>query len=129
MANIPATLSRENELTVLRWTLGLLLGALGAGFLVLITVANGFRKSFGSTAINPVLVALPFVAAAVLLAALIAPTNRLLLNVAAVTAVGLIGLCIWQLIADSATVMFWAIAYLLLWLYFYWRTVNPATSP
>jgi hypothetical protein len=60
---------------------------------------------------------------------LIAPSNRLLLNVAAVSAVGLIGLCIWQLIADSATVMWWAIAYLLLWLYFYWRTVTPLTSP
>lgn len=116
-------------MTVLRWALGLLLGALGAGFLVLITVANGFRKSFGSSPISPLLVALPFAAAAVLLAALIAPTNRQLLNVAAVLALGLIGLCIWQLIAESATVMFWAIAYLLLWLYFYWRTVNPATSP
>lgn len=92
-------------------------------------VANGFRKSFGSSAINPALVALPFLAAAVLLAALIAPSNRLLLNVAAVSAVGLIGLCIWQLIADSATVMWWAIAYLLLWLYFYWRTATPLSSP
>ena len=115
-------------MTVLRWTLGLLLGGLGAGFLFLITVANGFRKSFGSSAINPALVALPFVAAAVLLAALISPSNRLLLNVAAILAVGLIGLCIWQLVVDSATVMWWAIFYLLLWLYFYWRTVNPLTT-
>lgn len=115
-------------MNVLRWTLAILLGGLGAGFLFLIMVANGFRKSFGSSAINPVLVALPFVAAAVLLAALISPTNRLLLNVAAVLAVGLIGLCVWQLVADAATVMWWAIAYLLLWLYFYWRTVHPLST-
>ncbi|MEO8000056.1 MAG: hypothetical protein ABI852_21575, partial [Gemmatimonadaceae bacterium] len=109
-------------------SLGVLLGALGGGFLFLIMVANGFRKSFGSSAINPALVALPFVAGAVLVAALAWPANRELLHVAAVVAVLSIGLCVWQLIADSATVMWWAIAYLILWLYFYWRTVTPLAT-
>ena len=88
---------------------------------VLMIVAGGFRKSFGASPVNPFWQLLPFIAMAVLLAALIAPANRLLLHAGALAALALTAFCLWQLIAESATITWVGIAYLLVWLFFYWR--------
>lgn len=92
---------------------------------MLSVVASGFRKSFGASDTNPIITILPLVAAAVLLAGLIMPSNKALLHAGAVAAVGLIGVCIWQMIAESATVTWFGIAYLIAWLVFYYRAAWP----
>lgn len=104
--------------------LGLVLAALGGGFFFLTMVASGFRKSFGASTINPLIQVLPIAAMLVLLAGLIAPSNRMLLHVGAACAVALIGFCVWQMISESAIVVWIGVFYLVVWLYFYWRTVS-----
>jgi len=104
----------------LRWILGGLIVLLGGGFIVLNLVAGGFRKSFGASEVNPLITLLPLVAMALLLAGLIFPASKPLLHAGAVAAVALIVFCVWQFIAESATVVWFAIAYLLVWLAFYW---------
>ena len=104
----------------LRWILGLILVLLGGGFFTLLVFSNGLRKSFGASENNPLVATLALVAAALLLSAIVWPENRLLLHAGAVAAVGLIGLCVWQLVSESATVLWFGIFYLLAWLAFYW---------
>jgi hypothetical protein len=107
-------------MTTMRWILGGILVFFAGGLVVLSMVAGGFRKSFGASAINPLIVALPLIAFAVLFAGVLFPASRSILHAGAVAAVGLIGLCVWQIIADSAVVLFFGIAYLILWLIYYW---------
>ena len=109
----------------LRWVLGLLLGGIGGGFLLLMVVGSGFRKSFGASEISPMLQLLPIAAMVVLFAGLIAPSNRLLLHIGAASAVAVMGYCVWAIIYESATVLWLVLVYLVMWLYFYWRSVNP----
>ena len=108
--------------------MGLVLGGLGTGFFILTMVANGFRKSFGSSELNPVWRILPIAAMLVLLAGLIVPANRILLHIGAVCAVAIIGYCIWVMVYESGEVVWLALIYMLLWLYFYWRTVSAAST-
>ena len=112
----------------LRWVLGLVLVGLGSGFFILAMVANGFRKSFGASELNPLIPILPVAAMLVMLAGLIAPSNRMLMHVGAACAVGLIGFCVWQIVTDYGAVLWFALAYLAVWLYFYWHTVHPPTT-
>jgi len=123
-------------MTALRWTLGLIIVFLGGGFVVLSIVAGGFRRSFGASDVNPLVTILPLAAMALLLAALVLPAHRTLLHIAAGAAVVLVGFCLWFLIKESGTVMWWGLAYLAAWLVFYWgaawrqptaRTLTPST--
>jgi hypothetical protein len=118
--------------TTLRWILGLIIALLGGGYVILLVVSNGLRKSFGASETNPLLVVLPLVAVAVLAAALVWPANRTLLHIAAIAAVGLIGFCVWQMISESVTVLWFGIIYLVAWLVFYWQaawqTVTASTG-
>jgi hypothetical protein len=107
-------------MSTLRWILGGLALFFGGGFLVLCIVASGFRKSFGASELNPLLVVLPLAALAILLAGLLFPSSKPLLHTGALAAVGLIGFCVWQMIVDFATVLIFGIAYLVAWLAFYW---------
>lgn len=70
-------------MVALRWVMGLILVGMGTGFFILTMVSNGFRKSFGASEINPLLLILPIAAMLILLAGLIAPSNRVLLHVGA----------------------------------------------
>jgi len=110
----------------LRWILGSILVLLGGGFTILVIVSNGFRRSFGASPVHALFVALPLIAMVLLLAALIAPTQRMLLHVAAGAAVILVGFAIWQLIAESATVMWWGLLYLATWFVFYAQALKAA---
>ena len=109
-------------MTTLRWTLGLILVLLGGGFVLLSVVGGEFRKSFGASPVSALLFVLPLVAMAVLLAALVTPSTRLLLHAGAVVAVVLVGFCVWQIFAESATILIGALIYLATWLVFYWLT-------
>ncbi|MBZ0151521.1 MAG: hypothetical protein IT456_25270 [Planctomycetes bacterium] len=103
----------------LRWIMGSILVFLGGGFACLVMVSNGFRRSLGASPVHVLFVALPMIGMALLLAALIAPTHRALLHVAAGAAVLLVGFAIWQLIAEAAVVMWWGLLYLAVWFAFY----------
>ncbi len=117
------------QVIALRWTLGLIIVVLGGGFFVLTTVASGFRKSFGASELNPLLQIVPIAAMLVLLAGVIAPSNRILLHVGAVCAVAMMGYCIWTMIFESAEVVWLGLIYMAVWLYFYWRSIGSATTP
>ena len=108
--------------------MGLILVGLGGGFLLLTMVANGFRKSFGSSEMNPLIQILPIAAMVILLAGLMTPSSKLLLHIGAVAAIGLIGFCVWNMVYEAATSLGFAVLYLLVWLYFYWRTIHPLTT-
>jgi hypothetical protein len=114
----------------LRWILGAVIVLLIGGFLFLFMVASGFRKSFGGSENNPLLAILPVAAAVLLLAGLLLPANKPLLHAAAVAAVGLIGFCVWMLIREAATVLWFGIFYLCVWLVYYGLTVwsHPAAG-
>jgi len=116
-------------LIALRWALGLILAGIGGGFFVLTMVASGFRKSFGASEINPLLQILPIAAMLVLLAGLIAPSNRILLHIGAVCAVAIMGYCVWVMLYESAQVVWVGLIYMAGWLYFYWRSAYPLTPP
>ena len=107
-------------MNVLRWILGSIALALGGGFVFLVIISNAFRRSFGASPNGALLLILPLVALGVLLAALLFPACKPLLHVAAVAAVGLVGFCIWQMVAESATVLWLALLYLAAWFAFYW---------
>jgi hypothetical protein len=109
-------------MNTLRWILGLTLVLVGGGYLALLVFSNGFRRSFGASENNQFLAILPLVALGVLLAAVVWPANRMLLHVGALTAAGFVGLCVWQMISESATILWLGILYLVLWLVFYWWT-------
>lgn len=112
----------------LRWCLGVVAGLLGGGFLTLFFVSNGFRRSFGASENSPLLAILPLAALGLLVAGVIAPGSRLLLHVAALTALGLLGFCVWQLIKEAATVMWLALFYLTAWLVFYGLTLSQSVT-
>lgn len=113
-------------MAVLRWTLVVILLVIAGGFGFLVAVAAGFRRSFGASPHSPLLVALPFVAMAVLLAGLIYPASRPLLHAGAVAAAGLIAFCVWQSIRESAVITWFGVAYLVAWLAFYAMAAWPA---
>ncbi len=106
-------------MNTLRWTLGVISVLFGGGFFALFVVSNGIRRSFGASENNPLLVILPLAAGGLLFAALVWPSNKTLLHVGAVAAVALVAFCVWQIVTESATVLWCALLYLALWFVFY----------
>lgn len=107
-------------MTALRWILGTIAVGLGGGFVFLVILSNAFRRTLGASPNGPLFLILPLVALGLLLAALLFPAWKPLLHVAAVAAAGLVGFCIWQIIAESAMVLWLALLYLGAWFVFYW---------
>ena len=107
-------------MNALRWILGSIAVALGGGFVFLVIISNAFRKSFGASTKGPLVLVLTLAALGLLLAALLFPACKPLLHLAAVAAVGLVGFCIWQMVAESALVLWLALIYLAAWFAFYW---------
>lgn len=115
-------------MAVLRWTLVVVLLAVAGGFALL--VAAGFRRSFGASRHNPVLVAFPFAAMAVLPAGLIYPASRPLLHAGAVPAVGPIAFCAWESIREAAVITWFGVAFFAGWLAFYGMAAwMPPSAP
>ena len=108
----------------LRWILGLCIVFLVGAYLILFMVSNRFRTSFGASKNSPLLAILPVSAACVLLAGLVFPGSRPLLHAGAVAAVGILALCVWFMISESAVSVWWGVAYAVAWLVFYWRTLG-----
>ena len=105
----------------LRWILGLTIGFMIAGFIFLFLVSNGFRASFGGSKNNPLIAILPVAAAVLLLVSLFFPTQKLLLHASAVAAVGVVAFCVWQMISESAVVVWFGVLWVILWFIYYWR--------
>jgi hypothetical protein len=112
----------------LRAVLGTLLLCGGGGFAILAMVAGDFRKSFGASPVSPLIAVAPLVAMAVLLAALIMPAHRPLLHAGAIAAIVLVGFALWQLLSESATVMWFALLYLTAWFCFYAHALKSITA-
>jgi hypothetical protein len=107
-------------MNALRWTLGLTTAFLGGGYLFLFLVSNGFRRSFGASENNPLLAILPLTAMMLLFSSVMFSAQKILLHITAVATVALGGFCIWTLIKEAATVMWFALFYLAAWFTFYW---------
>jgi len=107
-------------MNTLRWILGAIIVLLGGGFIILSMVAGSFRKSFGASELNPLVTILPLAGMALLLTSLIFTANKPLLHLAAIAAVGLVGFCVWQMVKEAATVMWFPLLYLAGWFLYYW---------
>ncbi len=108
-------------MNALRWILGTVGLLFGGGFFILAIIGNSFRKSFGASDNHPLLITLPLLGIALLLAAILLPANKPLLHAAAVAAIGLVGFCFWQIIRESAVPLWFVIAYLAAWFVYYWH--------
>jgi hypothetical protein len=107
-------------MNTLRWTLGVIAVLFSGGFVILVLMANGFRKSFGASESGPLFIALPVIGMLLLLGGIMFPFSKPLLHIAAVAAVGLVGFCLWQIFSESAVPLWFAIAYLIAWFVYYW---------
>lgn len=116
-------------MTALRWILGIIAAVFAGGFVFLVIISNGFRRSFGASEHGPLFIGLPMAALAVLLAALIFPAYKPLLQVAAVAAAGLVAFCAWQMLAEKETPLWDALVYLAAWFAYYWRAVWRTAGP
>ena len=114
------------RLLALRWILGIALIVLGGFFVVSAIVSNGFRRLLHEPELPVLQVALPLLALAVVLAALVMPRHRTLLHAAALAALGLVGFCIWLLVAELAIDVLWALPCLAGWFWFYRRALAAA---
>lgn len=108
-------------MNTLRWILGIIGVLFGGGFVILAIVGSGFRKSFGASDTNPLLIAMPMLAIVLLLAAIFFPSSKPLLHVAAVAALGLVGYFLWEIFKQGEAPFWLAIVYLAAWSVFYWH--------
>ena len=103
----------------LRWILGIAAAVVGGGFIALSILGGGFRKSFGASETHPLGIWLPLLAFAPMVASLVAPTQKPLLHLAAVSALAIAAYCVWQIVSESANVLWVALLYLGLWFVYY----------
>lgn len=115
-------------MNALRWILGSIGVLFAAGFMLIAVIGNGFRKSFGGSDINPLVVALPMLALVLMLASIFFPSSKPLLHTAAAAVIGLIGYFVREIFKEGEAPFWLAIAYLAAWLVYYWlaawRTVS-----
>mgnify|MGYP001567574712 CR=1 FL=1 len=117
-------------MNTLRWILGTIAALFGGGFVLLALLGNTFRKSFGASEHGPLFIGLPVLGVALLLAAIFCPSCKPLLHIAAVAALGLVGFCLWQIFAEGATPLWFAVAYLAAWFVYYWLAAwRPVLRP
>ena len=104
-----------------RWILGTIAVLFGGGFVLLVVLGNAFRKSFGASEHGPLFIGLPVLGLVLLLAAILFPSSKPLLHLAAVAALGLVGFCFWQIVCESNVPLWFAVAYLAAWFVYYWH--------
>lgn len=107
-------------MNTLRWILGTIAVLFGGGFVVLVLLGNAFRGSFGASEHGPLFILLPVLGVALLLAGIVFPTCKPLLHLAAIAALGLVGFCLWQIVGKGEAPLWFAVAYLVAWLGYYW---------
>jgi hypothetical protein len=108
-------------MNVLRWTLGGLLVLGAGGWILLAILGGGFRKSFGASDGNPLIVILPLAAMAVLLGGVLLQGSRGLLHAGAAVAVVLAVVSVWQIIRVPSAFFVLVLLFLMAWLTYYWQ--------
>lgn len=108
-------------MNTLRWLLASATALVTIGFVALLVVADGFRRSFGASENGPWMIGLPLTVMLLLLASLLLPGQRVLLHVAAATALALAGASVWVL-RESVFVGTTGLLYSGLWGIWYWHT-------
>jgi hypothetical protein len=108
-------------MNALRWSLAFATALVTIGFVVLLVLADGFRRSFGASENGPLLIGLPLTAMLLFLASLLLPGQRMLLHVAAALALALAGCSVWVL-RESVFVGTMGLLYSGLWWVWYWHT-------
>ncbi len=122
----PARFTRMNTL---RWFLVIATALATIGFLALLTLADGFRRSFGASENGPWMALLPLLAAGLFLAALLWPEPRALRHAAAVVVLILTAGSIW-ILRESAFIGSVGLLYSGLWGLWYWQAVwQQASGP
>jgi phosphatidylglycerophosphate synthase len=91
-------------------------------WIALLTMANGFRRSFGASENAAWKLVLPVAVLTLLLASLLAPNHRWLLHVSAVVVVALVAGCSW-LWRESPAMSVLGLSYCALWFVFYRNTI------
>lgn len=115
-------------MNALRWMLGIIAAVFGGGFVVLVVLANAFRSSFGATEHGPWFIGPPVVASGLLLAAILYPSSKPLLHSAALAALGLASVCLWLILAQGETSLWFALVYLATWFLYYGLAVGRDLS-
>lgn len=101
-------------MNTLRWFLLVCTALALVGFIALLTIADGFRRSFGASEHGPLLVILPLAVALVFLGALVWPEPKALRHIAAVMALILAGLSL-RVFQESAFIGSLGLVYSGLW--------------
>lgn len=107
-------------MNTLRWILGTLGFVLGGGILLLSVQASALCKMFGTSGNGPLFLGALTVGWGLLLAAIFLPSSKPLLHLAAVAAVGLVGLCLREIFKNGDAPLWFAVAYFVAWFVFYW---------
>jgi hypothetical protein len=106
-------------MNALRWALGLTIGTLTAGYVLLWMLSSAFRRSSGASENHPFLLVLPVIGAALLLGSILFPSHRPLLHASAVAGLGMAGFCVWQIVSESATILWLGMILIAAWFVFY----------
>lgn len=107
-------------MNTLRWFLAASTTLAMIGFVVLLIIADGFRRSFGASENGPLVAILPLTVMMLFLGALLWPEQRALRHVAAIMSLILVGLSIWVL-QESFFIGFLGLIYSVLWGLWYWQ--------
>ncbi len=107
-------------MNTLRWILGSITVLFGGGFVFLMIVGNGFRRSFGASETSPLVIVLPLLGFLLLFGAILSPSSKLLLHAAAMATIGLVGFCLGIIFKESDPTMWLAVGYLIAWFAYYW---------
>lgn len=102
----------------MRWLLGGIAGLVGAGWVALALLGDSFRRSFGASGTGALVIALPPVAALLLLLPLLLPGHRGLLHLGAAVATVVVLWGAW-ILRETIVVGLAAIGYAAAWLLYH----------
>jgi len=109
-------------MTGLRWTLGIVIVLVTAGWVALITIASNFRRSFGGSEQSPLLFIASVMALTLVMASVAWPERRALLHVVAVLMLAWCVGCVF-LARDTVFAATLGLIYAAGWFLFYYRAV------
>lgn len=103
----------------LRWVLLLGTALVAVGFVALLVLADGFRRSFGASQNGPWILALPLTAMFIFAMSLAFPGQRAMLHLAALLALALAVGSVW-ILNESGFIGTLGLLYAGLWLAWFW---------
>ncbi|MBL9140038.1 MAG: hypothetical protein JNK85_29465 [Verrucomicrobiales bacterium] len=114
-------------MNALRWFL-LIVTALGlAGFLGLVVLGEGFRRSFGASGNGALKITVPALVMLLLLLSLLLPGHRWIGNCAAIAALVVACGSVWVM-RESSFVGLTGILYVAAWFAFYWMSAHARSG-